>query len=324
MFHLGGWEIIYEFLNHILGEQQKYSGVSMHLGHYRSHVESQIQMRSPASGGFFSPKSWRLFIQSGVAARLMGMPSTLREPCCELRYLGCDGTGIGVCISHVQDVTPVWVPPAGVRPPTTNWGRLARCAIGDFIDASAKEKDAARKYLRGCTEASNSSDDLRTLRDNVVNMLTSLPTQLAKVLEIWFTLDSADDRWDPVRRILRACSCQDSLLGIVPVSLLADIDGIVGLMTESDPFASGEQISSLDKHLHKLQVAGMGPEIAAAVTASKSEYFKNKSSGRVFLIALASLLSYIGNSMNYLKKLFQFHSQQNTPNVYLYDLPLCH
>ena len=105
----------------------------MHLGHFRAHVNERIRAVNPNVRGFFDPTAWREFIQSGVAARLQGFPSSLREPCCSLRYIGGDGTAIGVPLGNASDVVPVWQPPGGLREPNKKWGRLQRCAIGDDL-----------------------------------------------------------------------------------------------------------------------------------------------------------------------------------------------
>jgi hypothetical protein len=224
----------------------------------------------------------------------MGQPSHVREPCCDLRYIGCDGTGIGVSIAQVQDVTPVWIPPAGTREPVLSWGRLRRCAVGDSVEGTAKDKMEARDFLKECTCAGACKDDIRSLRDKLDDHISSLPQDLSSLLEVWFTLDRSDDRWDPIRRIIRACSCQDSLLGIIPVSILPQVNEIVELMTVSEPFTTSDDLLSLGRALHSIQAAGMGPEIAMAVETCKTQYKNNQASGQVCVTALSALLKYIG------------------------------
>ena len=106
----------------MLGEQGKYSGVPMHIGHYRTHIDERVQRTQPNTHGFFSQKNWRIFFQSGVAIRLASLPSSIREPCCSLRYIGGDGTGIGLPINAIHHLDPVWKPPDGTR--ASNGGDL--------------------------------------------------------------------------------------------------------------------------------------------------------------------------------------------------------
>lgn len=293
-FVSGGWEIIYNFVHHIMGEATKYSGVPMHIGHYCSHVNTQIQQSNPGAAGFFSPESWRMFIQSGVSARMLGMPRSVREPCCELRYIGGDGTGIGIPIASVHHIPPVWVPPAGTRESSVDWGRLDRCAIGNKEVGTAEEKKQTRSYLKEATCSGVSKEHLCKIRDSLNEYETVLPKDIFDLLECWFTVERKNDRWDPIRRLLHACSCQDSLLGVVTADMLPHISGLISALTKTTYDGFDSSGTSVQHLINSIQQDGMGPEISAAAQACIKEMQRDESSGRQCLIVFASFLQFLG------------------------------
>jgi hypothetical protein len=266
----------------------------MHLGHFRSHVQSRIQHCNPGAAGFFSSKSWREFIQSGAAARLLALPTSVREPCCDLKLIGGDGTCIGVPIANASTVQPVWSPPASTREPAVSWGRLERCVIDSSGDTTAAERKDARAFVRSVTVPSISKDQVRELRDSLETYSTSLPADVLKMLEIWFTLESSDTRWSPLRRIIQACAHEDSVLGIIPVPLIAHVQQIIEILMNGKQILDDEDMSALACSFKSIESSGMGPDIAAAVTCCIAEQSKSKYTGRACTTACASLLKYIG------------------------------
>ena len=270
----------------------------MHLGHFRAHVNERIRAVNPNVRGFFDPTAWREFIQSGVAARLQGFPSSLREPCCSLRYIGGDGTAIGVPLGNASDVVPVWQPPGGLREPYKKWGRLQRCAIGDDlkgVDVSSKQ--GARDFVRSGTSGSVTADEIREIRDDIDNVSSAMPETVSKLLELWFTFDRRDDRWDPVRHLLRACSCQDSICGMVTEEMVPCIELLTSIAMKQQPFADPRDLHCWRLTLQKISTKGMGPEIVAALESCRREYLVKPSTGKQALIALTAFLTYLGNEI---------------------------
>ncbi len=290
----GGWELIYNFVHHILGEATKYSGVPMHIGHYRSHIESQIQQANPGAAGFFAPEAWREFIQSGVAAKLLGMPRSVREPCCELRYIGGDGTGIGIPVASVHHIPPVWMPPEGVRQPSVDWGRLDRCAIGSHEQGSADQKKKSRDFLKRSTTSGISKQTICEVRDTLNDYSEVFPPELLKLLENWFTIDKSNTKWDPIRRLLNACACQDSLFGIVTANMLPRISQLIKALTKPTFDGFDDRGTSIQSLFHSIQGEGMGPEIVAASAACVAELQLKQGSGVRCTAVFASFLQFIG------------------------------
>jgi hypothetical protein len=292
--NVGGWEIIYDLLNHLLGEANKFAGVEMHLGHFRSHVETRIQQSNPGAAGFFCSRSWREFIQSGTAATLTAFPNTVRQPCCDLKVIGGDGTCIGVPIANASSVQPVWRPPLQSTEQHIKWGRLDRCAVGNSGDSTAAERKEARTFIHSATASSVSKDQIRELRDNLDAHSASLPPEIVKVLEIWFNLDSKDLRWSPMRRIIHACAYEDSVIGIIPVQIVPDINQVITVLMNGNQQADDEEMKVLSKLFSTITKYGMGPDIVAAVTCCISEEPKSKFTGQACRLACASLLKYLG------------------------------
>jgi len=304
---LAGWEVIYDFLNHVLGIAGKFNGVPMHIGHFRAHVDKKISECNPKARCFFDPVAWREFIQGGVAAKLQGLPSSFREPCCSLQYIGGDGTAIGVPLGNAKDVSPVWQPPGGLREPVRKWGRLQRCAIGNEIsDVKASEKKAAREFIQNVTSGSVTASQIRETRDDLDEVSPAMPEVISKLLETWFTFDRHDDRWDSIRHLLRACSCQDSLCGIVTVEMVPYIETITSTAMRQQPFSDARDLHAWRLTLDKIAKQGMGPEIVKALEACRSEFLEHPATGKHALITFVAFLTYIGNVCKLLRSPLQF------------------
>ena len=153
----GGWELAYDYLMHVTGIREKFSGVAMHVGHYRDAMNHKIQSANPGVAGFFSPRKWRIFLHTALALRMASLPASTREPCCDLSVIGGDGTGIGVPLKNVLHIQPAWAPPE-ICTQTNRDSTMNRCAIGptdttgsasDFKNTS----EAAHKHKNiGCRE----------------------------------------------------------------------------------------------------------------------------------------------------------------------------
>lgn len=283
-------------LNHIVGRAGEFSGIPLHLGHFRSHVDERIRMNSKLVRGFFQPKKWMMFIQSAMAARLMGLPSFVREPCCDLKVIGGDGTAIGVALGSMDDVKPVWEPPGGLRARLKDWGCMDRCAIGNKVsDSTPSERDAARTYLRSSTEPSNTPDTFANLRQMFDCFKDTMPESIFNVLEVWFSTEPCNEYWEPVRRVLRACSYKDSLCGSIGDAVAPVIRRAIVLMCKPQPFSSSRDLASWEDCMKEMRKCCKSVDLASASDAVKRDYLSSSSEpNKNVLVAFSSLLEYLG------------------------------
>lgn len=280
---------MFDFLDHLMGRSSKFSGVQMHIGHFLSHVNERIQRCNPKANGFFSDHSCRMFLQSGLAARLQALPNFVREPCCSLRYLGGDGTAIGVPIMNLGGIKPVWDPPLGRRRAQKKWGRLDRCAVGNNCNNSSE----AREFIEKVTSPSITVETRLDIRSQLDSVSDSLPNGILGLLEYWLGLSPQNRKWDPLRRLLRACAYEDSVCGIIPLRMIPSIKRIIQLACKSPPFGDDE-IKEWDSLTNMISRQGLGPYIAMALSTSREEYFKNNQTGQGALVAISSFLQYVG------------------------------
>ncbi len=101
-FFAGGYELIYDHLHHILGISGRFSGVPMHMGHHFGHL------RAVLGNSGLNHLNHQRFLQSGVANWMASQSRVV--PCCDLDIVGGDGTAIGIPISNLKGMTPVWQP----------------------------------------------------------------------------------------------------------------------------------------------------------------------------------------------------------------------
>ena len=291
----GGWEILYDFADHLLGKSTKFSGVQMHIGHFLSHVNERIQRCNPKANGFFSDLSGRIFLQSGLAARLQALPNNVREPCCSLRYVGGDGTAIGVPILNLGGIKPVWDPPLGCRAAHKKWGRMDRCAIGNSCgDASQAKK--CREFIAKATSSSISTETRLDVRSELDSISESLPAQIFALLESWLGMSPQNPKWEPLRHLLRACAYQDSLCGVISLRMIPSVKRIIQLANKSPAFETIEEIHVWDSLAEKISRQGLGPYIAITLKACKEEYLRNNQAGRDSLILFSAFLQSLGKA----------------------------
>ncbi len=295
----GGLEIIYDALGHLLGKASKFNGVAMHLGHLRSHIQERIQRMNPQVQGFFSPLDWRVFIQSGAASRQSSFPVTVREPCCALRYIGGDGTGIGVQIKNLDAVQPVWKPLAAASRPK-NWGAMDRCAIGNNVplgsNRTAKDrKDARDKMKHVCSSVHlGAQADTETL-EQLKSYRDLFPPEVYDLLCQWLDLNSLDKKWSSMRSLLRACACQDSLCGMIPESMLKDLRTAITLaLRPVELLSNTESQKTWTATLFKLRQVGMGPQIVEALTIALQCYTSTPTGDSPVLFTLCAFLAHLG------------------------------
>jgi hypothetical protein len=266
----------------------------MHIGHFHSHVNQRIRRCNPTVNGFFSELAWQTFLQAGAAARLQALTADVREPCCSLRYIGGDGTAIGVPIANLGGIKPVWEPPLGLREPFKKWGRLNRCAIGNNCGVSASDAKECREYLQQATCPRAFGDSRLDIRNHLDTISDSLPPEILALLESWFGINHKDPRWEPIRHLLRACAYQDSLCGVVTLPMIPVIKRLTELACKTSPFATAVDIAEWESLIRTISKDGLGPYLAQSLTACREYYLINNQAGKSALLVLSGFLQYIG------------------------------
>lgn len=290
----GGWELVYDYFTHITGEKGKFSGVPMHVGHYRDAMEARIQANNPGAAGFFSARKWRTFIHSALALRMASLPATTREPCCDLRVIGGDGTGIGIPLKNAA-INPAWAPPQPSTSALPRGSTIDRCGIGPTdLEGTASDFIKAREFLSQVTSRATSVSARGDMRDQIDDHVEHMPTPVFNALEMFLILDQNEPHWRDVQCILSTLSHTESLTGIISIHMLADIQLVIKRMRLQSSDASDSIIlNNLSKH-------GMGPEIGrifrAEMSASMSQ---NPPHQRPTSVAFANLFEYIGDESSY-------------------------
>ena len=215
---------------------------------------------------------------------MISLSPASRGPCCTVRHVGGDGTGIGIPLVNLGDLIPVWVPPEGNRMPLFKSGRLDRCAIGNVECAgNATEKTAAREYLKLLTASSTTKETRMIARREFTKYRSNFPVSITNALEAWLILNEKEARWDCVRCLLRACAHQDSLFGITTIGMVPDLlcaIECVQSQTYPDTFAVA---------LSRLHQLGMGPDIVKLLDVQRK-----MGTGGPGFHAFLDFLNYIG------------------------------
>ena len=173
-FTAGGYELIYSYLNHILGVAGAFSGVQMHMGHAFGHLHS-VSAHFPST---VSRQNQQRFLQSGTA---MWMANQKREvPCCDLKWIGGDGTGIGIPLSKLTNMIPVWEP-----------GQLAQHAESDIDEFENKRMGRIVVQFENCSKS-----DARTARRSIRDMLCSTTSQ-KQLSELQHKYNESYHSWVP-------------------------------------------------------------------------------------------------------------------------------
>jgi hypothetical protein len=289
IFALGGWELAYDFFSHITGQKGKFSGVPMHVGHYRDAMEVRIQACNPGVAGFFSPRKWRIFIHSALALRMATLPQKTREPCCELHVIGGDGTGIGVPLRNV-DIEPAWAPPVPHLSRQPRDSTINRCGIGPTdTEGTASDFEKARQFLQQVTSRATSGSLRADLRDSIDDYAKHIPVPIFRALEVFLVLDEGEPHWKDFRVILSTLSRTESLSGIITIHMLSDARVMIKRLRLCPASTSDDVL------VERMSQQGMGPEICNVFrTEIAHSHSHQPPVQRPCSIAFANLLEYIG------------------------------
>lgn len=288
----GGWELAYDYFTHITGEKGKFSGVPMHVGHYRDSMESRIQMNNPGVAGFFSARKWRIFIHSALALRMASLSPRTREPCCDLRVVGGDGTGIGIPLKNVR-ITPAWVPPEPALSSEPRGSIVERCAIGPTdTKGDASDINKARQFLNDMTSRATTVSHRGDMRGHIDDYIDFMPSPVFHALERFLILEQSEPHWHDIRCLLSTLSHKESLTGVISVHIINDMKLLIKKM-RFEPTANDVPESAL---LDRISKYGMGPEIVRIFRAEMAASLKlTPPRPSSTCMAMANLFEYIGN-----------------------------
>ena len=254
-----GWELALDFFGHIFGERAAFSGVQMHMGHMCGHYNRQVAMaRGSTVAGFFAEKTWRTFLQSGLALYSQALPANVKTACCDLSYLGGDGTPIGLPADGWAPVKQVWEPADDTQQEPCNRSRTERCGIpGGEGDNSPVE--LCRRFILEVTERKAAVEELR---NNLPTHKEHMPEALYDELCTFLQKPTTDQDYEPLRSLIRCFASRHSATGMIPY----DIAEMILDRQEDLNSDNGAQFRRSWKEIgSRLRNCQMGPEITRAV-----------------------------------------------------------
>ena len=217
-FNSGGYEIIYDYLHHILGVPGKFSGVPMHVGHSFGHLHT-----TSGSKLGWNHLNYQRFLQSGVANWMAS--HTRVVPCCELDIVGGDGTAIGIPISNLKGMSPVWQPKedTDLQVPHDNEfenKRMGRIPVAFEGVAKIDAQNARRKIRDLLTEGISQKLSDQYWDEYHEQYRHWLPTEFNEALLFWAGLATNTPLKRHLRSLLRDCISECSATTLVPKQLI--------------------------------------------------------------------------------------------------------
>jgi len=261
----GGHELIYRFLGHVLGVPGKFSGASMHMGHFNGHMREFSFSESQYAG--FAPDDWRKFVQSGVALWLRNLAVSSVFPCCDLKFVGGDGTSIGIPLSNVSGLRPVWEPPSGVIDDMPSFPERLIPIIMTHPDHDGNYIKKLRNNLRLALSSSVNTESFQLCTETYFSTTKDcVPTWFHHCFVEFTHLEGAFR--DSLRQLLRNCISEVSVTTLVPLSLLNPLtlscDAMEHVRTTATARAEMASLTSLFPFGHE----GVLPEIVECVRFS--------------------------------------------------------
>ena len=233
----GGWELVYWFLKHCLGEQGLMAGVGMHMGHFFKHTRVAVPglngWSAPEKVGF-APKKWQRFIQSALCNWLASIPNKA-TPCCLHDMIGGDGTGIGITLPNCN-MQHIWLPPGGDRLAVDGTSRrMDRCCLTfDTATVSKAESKDLRKMLSAFFEPGLSNKDFSDLASKVQSSKDLIPPGLREEMLRCTTKGlMSTTEFNKVRTFLKTMVSEHSVTVMVLRAQLPALSTFLGTMTES-------------------------------------------------------------------------------------------
>ena len=241
----------------------------MHGGYFQSYHDRKIKRLYPNADGFFKPKKWRLFINTATACRMLATPKEFKAPCCDCEYVGGDGTAIGIPRGCVGGIRPAWKPEEQLILPEKR-SRLARCGLPSNTRDSDERKDIqdARNLILNMTSPTVSADEMSDLRLRMVQYRLVMGESIFNELNHWSVLEKSEPEYYPLRDLLCAMGKQDSISGIIHVSMMDSVKDLLECIENGINTIIGETWEVL---LRNVALYGMGPEIVRCLRAQHKD-----------------------------------------------------
>jgi hypothetical protein len=252
-----GYELIYDYLRHVLGVQGQYSGVGIHIGHFVSHFRM-------SSGSTVTNFQMRRLIHTGVALWLRGFASKVLRPCCEVSLVGGDGTFIGIPTQNIPAcATPAWQPHR-LCSPSVSWDRRSRQPLAKAFEDSGLDKkaiDELLEQLKNSVSTTNSESTRLSVAEAITHsdVLRRTVPELVVELTRWLRLTCLSREYQPLRAIFSCLFANDSLTGLFPPQLASTLlENIPKLAIQQSCLKIVEEF----KTEYAFRGCGLGPEIA--------------------------------------------------------------
>ena len=213
-----GYEHIYEYIHHIVGQAGKFSGAPMHMGHFHGQMDRKIYARYPEGTrvrGFFHNAQCREFLTTGVCLWMLSMPDCLYKPCCSHDVVGGDGTHIGIPVANALHLQDIWRTNNQILP-VLQWGAADRYLLrAKSICAPLKtnsepyseaEVQLARTFMSNLLDSGH--DHLQLGLEDIRHRLQAgIATPYVEETMRWLGLVSGSAERAPVRLLLKGiCS----------------------------------------------------------------------------------------------------------------------
>ena len=241
------------------------------MNHYRCNLTARIQQGDSTRKEFFFAGQWRAWVQSAFACWLHSFPRELDDPCCDLKWLGGDGTSIGTSQKRGTHLRSIWKPQIDADPDIT-WGRGDRAATTwisatndpkSFVKVNqttiqAKRHTEALKYALELLK----SDDLPVPSQVELNASALLPSIRGELLR-WCGLTAKSPEREPLKQLLKISLSSESVTGAIPRILVDALLPVLNLERSvlPTPERRAQAAVCLDRARNDLLCHGVGPHI---------------------------------------------------------------
>lgn len=224
----------------------------MHIGHMASAYRAR-------TSSIFSNNNFRRFFQSGVICWLGNLKPL--EPCCDLNFIGGDGTFVGIPIKNIPtSAQPAWQP-SFIRDPVVQWKINERAGL---TTSNLSRGGDFRDFHSQCIMILSVSTKPALRRDTMNSLIKSRAVVVEQCfvdeLIRWSLLPDSTHQWHQLRLILLCLASPHSITGALPIPLsrfLVKHEPILKLDSNCENML--REMSTSDV----LRGNGLGPEIIA-------------------------------------------------------------
>lgn len=251
-----------------------FRGAVLTPSHVAHHTSRQSMRVNPdVAQHFFNNKQYVVFQTSGVARWMLSLPAVANQACCDLDWLGVDGTTGGISMSSCLNIRSVWMPPEGERKPTVNWGAIDRCCLPVSI-TSRKHTTKIRNNRKIIHEMTNTSTHLTKavlLFEQIKPQF--LPAAVLREVERWSRLGSARQviEREALRSILFCVSSKECVLQIIEPCQFELYTEVLDEQLNKDT-EDEEKREQWDERASSLICSGMGPEFVAVINEQMARF----------------------------------------------------